>query len=395
MRELLEVGVIRWALLGLLAIVVVAGELGERSEPRAAGRGGEPRLDVLTDRARLPLRVGRSICERTRDTPKELSCARDRSRARPRAARNALRMGRSPSLHSRMLRAMPAQRRRVPRDQSEYLSGFRNQLELLRSASERFDEGVLAEVANLATRIRVLVYDDGRGRSLLRQLGVKERLPYLDTALAEPPPGVISLGAGLCMITATLGVEGSSCYRAPLDNLSPDRQHPPSAFVDWWNDEVLADDIGNSFSRKSLVLAVANQDGGSHFDATLDAAYAALTRDHSLTRFQPAPGGDRAFKNVAPPSVRQIAFELERTLTAEIIEDPADRFGLRVRSPICSLSIHKSITVGRNDPCPCGSGRKRKRCFDLRRPRQRMTMEALLRDSGSRPPAADMGPASR
>jgi hypothetical protein len=278
---------------------------------------------------------------------------------------------------------MSDQRERVPRDEAEYLPGFHNQLELLRNAARSFDQGSLAEAQNLAMRIRVLLHDGpGPGESFLGQIGAKERLPYLDTALAEAPPGVIRFDAGLCMVTATLGVEGSSRYSAPLGELSPERQHPPSAYIDWWEEEVVADALGNSFSRSSLVLAVANQDGGGHFDATLGTAYAALTRDQSLTSFQPAPGGDEAFKNVAPPSIRQIAYELERTLTEELVEDPESRFGLRVRNPICSLSIHETVTVSRNELCPCQSGLKRKKCFDLRRPRLQRTIEDLLAEVG-------------
>jgi hypothetical protein len=54
-----------------------------------------------------------------------------------------------------------------------------------------------------------------------------------------------------------------------------------------------------------------------------------------------------------------------------------------VRNPICSLSIHESVTVGRNDPCPCRSGLKRKKCFDRRQPRRRMKLEELVGDVGS------------
>lgn len=278
---------------------------------------------------------------------------------------------------------MSERSKQVPRDESEYVGALRNQVELLRNAAKSFDEGSLAEAQNLATRIRVLVHDGrGRGQSLLSQVGVKERLPYLDTALAEDPPGVIGVGGGLCSISANLGPEASSRYKAPLGRPWPERQHPPSAFVDWWEDEVLADDRGNSFSRRAFVLAVANQDGGAHFDATLDAAYAALTRDRSLTSFQPGPGGDESFKNIAPPSIRQIAYELERTLAEEIVEDPEAPFGLRVRNPLCSLSIHERVAVGRNARCPCGSGLKRKRCFDLRQPRQRLRLEGLLSEVG-------------
>ncbi len=95
-----------------------------------------------------------------------------------------------------------------------------------------------------------------------------------------------------------------------------------------------------------MVSAVANQDGGSHFDEMLDAAYAELTRDRSLTSFQPAPGGDQSFKNVAPPTIRQVAYELHETLADQIVEDPMSPFGLTVREPICSLSIHVRVDAG-------------------------------------------------
>jgi hypothetical protein len=269
--------------------------------------------------------------------------------------------------------------KRIPREASEYVGAFHAQMELLNDAAEAFDGGSLAQAQNLATRIRVLVHDGpGRGRSFLGQIAAKERLPYLDTAQAEAPPGVIRFAGGLCMISAVLAPDGSSRYEAPLGQLSAERQHPPSAFVDWWQDEILADDRGNSFSRSALVLAVANQDGGSHFDDTLDAAYAELTRDRSLTSFQPGPGGDESFKNIAPPTVRQIAYELGQTLSDQIVADPTEPFGLAVREPICSLSIHAHVDAGRNDRCPCGSGRKTKRCFALREPRRRRTVEDLL-----------------
>jgi hypothetical protein len=271
----------------------------------------------------------------------------------------------------------------VERDPAEYPGAFRTQLELLANSAQAFDAGSLAEAQNLSTRIRVLVHDGpGPGASFLAQIGAKESLPYLDTAQAEDPPGVIGFGGGLCMISATVGDEGSARYEAPLERLAPERVHPPAAFVDWWEDEILVDDRGNSFSRRAFVLAVANQDGGSHFDATLDAAYAELTRDRSLTSFQPAPGGDLSFKNIAPPTIRQIAHELHRTLTDQIVDDAAAPFGLAVREPICSLSIHTRLDVGRNDPCPCGSGRKTKRCFSLREPRRRRTIDDLLAEVG-------------
>lgn len=38
----------------------------------------------------------------------------------------------------------------------------------------------------------------------------------------------------------------------------------------------------NKFSRRELVLTLANKDGGAHVDPTLDAKYVDLTRNHTI-----------------------------------------------------------------------------------------------------------------
>jgi hypothetical protein len=278
---------------------------------------------------------------------------------------------------------MPARpESRIPRPKTEYFGFLRDQVELLRNAAERYDQGSLAEASNLAVRVRVLVHDGREGsKSMLSHLNVRDRLPYLDTAPAQAPAGVLSMHAGLSLISATLGPGGSSQYAAPLDNLSPERRHPASAFVDWWHDTILEDHRGNAFSRRDFVLSVANQDGGAHVDKTLGAAYSELTRG-GLLRFQPVAVGDPHVRNVALPSVRQIAHELERTLAEGLVEDPSAPLGVRVRESICSLSIHESVEVGRNNLCPCGSGRKMKICFGRRQPRRRLSLEDLLAEAG-------------
>lgn len=172
---------------------------------------------------------------------------------------------------------------------------------LMRIGASAYDAGEEAAAKSLATSLRVMVHDTRSSRSLLSHLGVKDHLPYLDTAPAEPPAGVISLGCGLCIFNLDTGTQQVT-YRAPLDDLSTDLQHPHSCFEDWWRLPVLCDTGGRQFSRADLVLTVANKDGGAHVDDLLPEDYAALTRGNSLGFGQAVRG---------EPNTASLAFSFE------------------------------------------------------------------------------------
>jgi hypothetical protein len=262
---------------------------------------------------------------------------------------------------------------RVPRKYPNLIRALKDQRELLRNAAERYDAGSEVEAKNIAVRLRVLLHDTRRSHSLLAQLDVKERLPYVDTSKVEMPD-VISLGAGLCMVRAELGENGYSRYVPTLEIADPERTHPPQAFVDWWSESIVTSNSGEPVCRRDFVLWLANEDGGAHVDPSLHGEYADLSTA-GLTTFRPDLGEDPKFKDLVAPSVRQIAFELEKTLDTNLCEEKG---GLKIRGPICSLPITTKIDAGRNEPCPCGSGLKTKRCFATREPRRRMTMAELL-----------------
>lgn len=244
------------------------------------------------------------------------------------------------------------------------------QLDFLRSSAGAYDAGKEHEAKRLAAVIRTVAHDTRHSRSLLTQLGVRDRLPFIDRGPPLPPTfRATYISFGLTVVQMTFGSYGEVYYIPAFDRPNPERLHPPVAFTDWWNRTVLDDRQGGLFSRKALVLALANKEGGAHIDTALEESYRALTRENSLGFTQ---GEDeRPISNsIVCASVRHVAAELIHTL-----ENGLRWIGDRpeVVVPICSLPHDFSTSTGRNDPCPCDSTLKFKHCFLQRRPLVRVT----------------------
>jgi hypothetical protein len=282
--------------------------------------------------------------------------------------------------------ASSASRVQVERD---LVCDFQEQLGFLISSAAGYDAGTQAEAKRLALHLRILLHDSpttSRGRpqlSVLSRMGARDTLPWTDTSAGDPPAGALVIGAGLAMMRVAGGPEPRITYEPFLGNHGEDRNQPPQAFSDWWTETVMLDATGNAFSRSGLVLSVCNQDGGAHIDEELPPAYAALTRQNSLgiTIGEPVEKGAAAIafnlggtaegkpldNSPALANVRQIAWEAHDTLQRHLIAEPA---AVYVRAPICRLSFNEAPSAGRNDPCPCGSGRKFKLCFGRRQSRR-------------------------
>lgn len=127
------------------------------------------------------------------------------------------------------------------------------------------------------------------------------------------PPGAIIMHSG---ITVTeMGPKGVR-FKPLLDNLPPERMGPAVAFEQWWSPTILTDMQGHEHSRRSMVLALANQDGGAHVDPVLKRAYAALAKENSLGREGTDESGRmRPLDNIVLASVRQAAHELDRSVS--------------------------------------------------------------------------------
>jgi SEC-C motif len=237
---------------------------------------------------------------------------------------------------------------------------FDEQLDFLRASGARFDAGEEHEAKRLGTTIRTVVCD--MPTSLLSHLGVKNELGFVDHALPDPPPPpVVVLGFGLCRVH--MSADGVR-YVPAMTPYDPQRQHPPVSFDDWWQHPILFDLEGRSYSRRELIRSLVDQDGGAHIDKTLNDKYRALIASNAMRMqdesSQPIQNG------IVAPSVRHAAAELMETLETRI---RWDGYKPIVDQPICPLPLDFDAQIERNDPCPCGSGRKLKKCFLLRQGR--------------------------
>jgi hypothetical protein len=218
----------------------------------------------------------------------------------------------------------------VSGDRDELLQHLEEQRRFMASSAKSFDEGEEAEAKRLATTVRVLVHNTDRSESLLKQLGVQHRVRFLDTwRPPDPPsPGAVTVrrfDAGLAVLQ--LGSEEAR-LKAPLEPTEA-KIRGPQPFRFWWNQAVIEDLQRERFTRRELILFMANKAGGAHIDPAIKPKFRALTRLNSLGwgtgmneeghRYVgvPASPDDEPLGNPIPANIRQIAFEVEWTLTRE------------------------------------------------------------------------------
>jgi hypothetical protein len=207
------------------------------------------------------------------------------------------------------------ERKSLARQLPDLQRKLREQVDLLAALGALFDDGRWVAALPIAVSVRVLVHQTAKSGALLQQLGTLGSLRFVDTAEHINPKNLLPT-TGLTMMRMTAGVGAD--WAAPLDNLAPSRVHPRIPFRTWWTTAVINDRAGNQWSRRDLVLHLANKEGGAHVDPLApDEALRALEHDNSLgwTFTDPIVGEGVPMRNgPIPPSVRQIGHELHATL---------------------------------------------------------------------------------
>jgi hypothetical protein len=206
---------------------------------------------------------------------------------------------------------------RYTQDNKELLGHLKEQIAFMQESAISYDRGFESEAKRLAVVIRVLVHDTSQSTSLLTLLGRKRQMLFYDSASKYDPR---NLATSNCLTMMKLSTTEGAEYVAPLDDLSLARdKNKKRSFDNWWERLIIyKDNRNNTFTRKKLVLAVANKEGGAHVNPRLDQAYADLSRFNSLGWKQFVHGEEKDFNNTPIlPSIRQIAHEVLRTLRDE------------------------------------------------------------------------------
>jgi SEC-C motif len=281
---------------------------------------------------------------------------------------------------------------KTPQSKEDLEQHFEEQLRFLSRSAEAYDAGFTDEAKRLAVTIRILVHDTRSSTSLLTQLNQKKRLFY-DTSVPDEAGNLVPYGA-LTQIAA--GLE-SATYLPFLDGPLPRGVQPRHVeFEPWWMAPIIRTVNEDIFSRRDLVLSMADQDGGAHIDPKLDEAYARLTREDGIGWQHEGSKGKHVIQPADRAAVRQIAHEVLKTFDPTINKIPkqpdgalfnigsmtaviggAERRAVPVevvvrqapptvvtRNPVMPpvLPVRVGQKTGRNDPCPCGSGKKFKVC---------------------------------
>jgi hypothetical protein len=183
-------------------------------------------------------------------------------------------------------------------------------LRFIERSCQVFDAGDEAEAQRIATSVRVICHQTRVATSLLTHLGATG-ISMLSTTCSPVGPGTLTAPSNLASLVLRRTDDGVTFKStAPLDNAPMKRFIP---FTDWWETEIVCLTAGVRMTRKSLVLAVANQDGGAHVDATLGPEYTAIKSGAGLVAaFRPAGGApvEIPLESHSVATLRQIGYEV-------------------------------------------------------------------------------------
>ncbi|WP_252244499.1 MULTISPECIES: SEC-C metal-binding domain-containing protein [unclassified Clostridium] len=179
-----------------------------------------------------------------------------------------------------------------------------------------YDTGDKSEAKRIALELRKLLHDTGMSKSILKTLKIKNT-SFIDTSTGYSTTNLLSTFALTSIKIINNDGQTKAEYMPLLDTQNMNKK---LSFDKWWNNVIICDNSKNTFSRKNIVLSLANQDGGGHVDEGIEREYYKLTRENTIGWTINNNGKEIQMEDVHLATVRQIAHEIIRTLTEELVE---------------------------------------------------------------------------
>jgi hypothetical protein len=205
--------------------------------------------------------------------------------------------------------------------ETELNEHLKEQIEFLILSSQSYDNGYESEAKRLAVVCRVLLHDTDKSHSLLKLLN-RKNIHLYDSSYRYASKNLLPHW-GLIALRQHNSPYGDSYTKfiPLLEDVPPYQRKGKRSFKNWWTKEIILEDSEkNPFTRRDLVLGLANKDGGAHVDPKLSHKYGNLIHKNATgwvngndVKSTPIFGGELA-------SMRQIAHEVLKTLKDEFPE---------------------------------------------------------------------------
>lgn len=198
--------------------------------------------------------------------------------------------------------------------------------------SEAYDNGMFNMIKRSSATLRMLFYDSRTSHSLINQIESKKSLKMY-SFIDYPIKQEIFYGSIYCarFLAQPPKVEYYDTFLFnPLK-----KRHIELSFYDWWNGTIFRVGKNSDFSRGKIIITLANQDGGAHFDPTIDSNYSSLIK--GTTGFQIPPqsnnhiflGGSPDYNN-QPVQFTDIHLAIMRQIVHEAILSLIKNFSLKM-----------------------------------------------------------------
>lgn len=207
----------------------------------------------------------------------------------------------------------------MKRTRDELLGSFREQVRFLENSCKAFDEGDESEALRIAAVLRILLHDTPKSASLLKQLGLKDTMQFIDSAEPFDPvkTGKLHDGRPVFAVSGMPGFFGISPTRDGTKLIARLSlgiyARGAVSFDEWWNDGCIPGHNKARHSRSWLIKQMANKEGGAHVDPEITKGYAEL-KTTSMGFIVQSNGVQGFINSPADISVRQIAWEVLESL---------------------------------------------------------------------------------